>query len=118
MQQANVVAPPLARIFKEMLIVADPAKPLPRAAKGAVIRPQALSLYADEIEKLYETVADSANARDIAPPAAWTADEIEQWLMQHCESVNDGVAIAPERDRFDYGFDRCVRRSLYCLSYH
>lgn len=112
-----MVAPTFARIFKEMIIVADPSKPLPRAAKGTVVRPQALNLYADEIEKLYETVADSADARGIAPPVAWTVDEIEPWLMRHCESVNDGVAIAPERDMFDQGFDRCVHRSLHCLSY-
>lgn len=33
--------------------MADPAKPLPRAAKGTVIRKQAESLYRDAIENLY-----------------------------------------------------------------
>lgn len=51
-EEANSVAPGYAKIFKEMIIVADPDKPLPRSAKGAVIRKQALSLYAEEIEKL------------------------------------------------------------------
>ena len=35
-----------------MIIVADPAKPIPRAAKGNVQRKQTLDLYAEEIEKL------------------------------------------------------------------
>lgn len=51
-QEANAKAPAFARIFKEMILIADPAKPLPRAAKSTVIRRQALELYAGEIEQL------------------------------------------------------------------
>lgn len=51
-EEANRVAPAFARIFKEMIIVTDPARPLPRAAKGTVVRPQALEAYAEEIENL------------------------------------------------------------------
>lgn len=51
-EEGNANAPAFARVFKEMIIVTDPAKPLPRAAKGTVVRPQALTLYADEIENL------------------------------------------------------------------
>ena len=49
------MAPGFAKVFKEMIIVTDPAKPLPRAGKGTVIRKQALALYADEIEQLCES---------------------------------------------------------------
>ena len=51
-EEANRVAPAYARIFKEMIIVTGPAKPLPRAAKGTVVRPQALDAYAHEIDNL------------------------------------------------------------------
>lgn len=44
------MAPTFAKVFKEMIVVTDPHKPLPRAAKGTVIRKQALALYAEEIE--------------------------------------------------------------------
>lgn len=49
--EANAMAPTFAKVFKEMIVVTDPSKPLPRAAKGTVIRRQALTLYAEEIEK-------------------------------------------------------------------
>ena len=52
-EAANRIAPSFARIFKEMIIATDPARPLPRAAKGTIVRPQAVSLYAEDIEKLY-----------------------------------------------------------------
>ena len=52
-EKANDLAPTFARIFKEMIIVTRPDKPLPRAAKGTVVRPQAIQLYSKEIEELY-----------------------------------------------------------------
>ena len=52
MQEANVVAPTFARIFKEMVIVTRADRPLPRVAKGTVVRAQALQLYSGEIEEL------------------------------------------------------------------
>lgn len=52
-EEANRVAPTeTAHIYKDMIIVVDPAKPLPRAAKGTVIRPQAMKAYEEEIENL------------------------------------------------------------------
>ena len=47
------MAPAFSRIFKEMILVTDPARPFPRAAKGTILRKQALELYEDEIKKLY-----------------------------------------------------------------
>ena len=51
-EEANAQAPAFAKIFKEMIIVTDPDKPLPRAAKGTIIRKQALTVYSEEIERL------------------------------------------------------------------
>ena len=53
MEEANRTAPAFARIFKEMILVADPKRPFARAPKGTFIRKQTLSLYDYEIEKLY-----------------------------------------------------------------
>ncbi|GJE88919.1 acetyl-CoA synthetase-like protein [Phanerochaete sordida] len=102
---ANALAPTFARIFKEMIIVTRVDKPLPRVAKGTVVRAQALQLYSDEIEKLYNTVADSADTRGIAPPATWEAGDIKLWLASHVALVNNGKTISPSRDMFDQGFD-------------
>ena len=54
-EQANASAPAFGRVFKTMIIVTSPSKPLPRAPKGTIIRKQALRLYDAEIEKLYVT---------------------------------------------------------------
>ena len=50
--EANALAPTFAKIYKEMILVADPKKPFPRAPKGTVVRKQALALYTDAVENL------------------------------------------------------------------
>ena len=52
-EQANLPAPAFARVFKEMILVTHPDKPLPRAGKGTIIRKQAIALYEKEIDTLY-----------------------------------------------------------------
>lgn len=52
MEHANNGAPAFARIYKEMILVTDPAKPLPRSAKNTVIRNQAIAIYSEEINAL------------------------------------------------------------------
>ena len=51
-EQANHAAPAYAKIYKDMIIVTDPSRPLPRSAKSTIIRKQALKLYTDEINEL------------------------------------------------------------------
>ena len=51
-EEANRLGPAFARIFKELILVTDPAKPLPRASKNTIQRKMALQLYAEEIEDL------------------------------------------------------------------
>ncbi|EKM52305.1 uncharacterized protein PHACADRAFT_260612 [Phanerochaete carnosa HHB-10118-sp] len=104
-EKGNAIAPSFARIFKEMIIVTSPDKPLPRAAKGTVIRFQTIQLYSEEINELYKTVDNSADTRGIAPPASWSVEDIEPWLISHAASINNGTEISPSRDMFDQGFD-------------
>lgn len=52
-QTANKDCPAHARVAKENILLVDPSKPLPRAAKGTVQRAAALVLYEEEIEKFY-----------------------------------------------------------------
>ena len=126
MEEANRVAPTFARVFKEMIIVTDSKKPLPRAAKGTIIRHQALQLYAEEIENLcvslisrhgfvvtqthlnrYQTIADSADSKGIAPPTSWEQPDILRWLLDHCQSIrNSEKPILVEQSIFEQGFDR------------
>ncbi|KAI0087788.1 hypothetical protein BDY19DRAFT_953189 [Irpex rosettiformis] len=59
-EEANRLVEAHAYISREMIIVTDVARPLPRAAKGTVIRKQAIELYNDDIEKLYTLVINRA----------------------------------------------------------
>ena len=52
-EEANLIAPTFARIFKEMIIITDPSKPLPRAAKSTVMRKLAIAAYQKEIDDLW-----------------------------------------------------------------
>ncbi|KZT25929.1 acetyl-CoA synthetase-like protein [Neolentinus lepideus HHB14362 ss-1] len=71
-EEANKNAPEFGRIFKEMILITDPAKPMARAAKGTVQRKLTLALYAEEIDALYDTVDSSMYVEGATPPAAWT----------------------------------------------
>ena len=50
--EANSKAPSFSKIYKEMILVTDNTKPLPRAGKNTVLRKAALKEYYDEIETL------------------------------------------------------------------
>lgn len=56
MEEANAAAEPIAHILPEMILVTHLDKPLPRAPKSTIIRPQALELYAEEIDELCVTL--------------------------------------------------------------
>ncbi|KAJ7659561.1 hypothetical protein DFH06DRAFT_1044174 [Mycena polygramma] len=66
-EQANRVAPTHSRIFKEMILVADPSKPIDLTAKGTPRRPAVLEGYADEIRNLYKTVEETFQKHIEAP---------------------------------------------------
>ncbi|KAE9385222.1 acetyl-CoA synthetase-like protein [Gymnopus androsaceus JB14] len=66
-EEANKVAPAFSRIFKEMILIVDPEKPLPRVGKGTVARKAALTLYGPEIDKLYETVESNSGSDFVEP---------------------------------------------------
>ena len=51
-EEANKLGPAFARIFKELIMVTDPSKPLPRASKNTIQKKMALQAYSQEIENL------------------------------------------------------------------
>ncbi|KAF7378113.1 Acetyl-CoA synthetase-like protein [Mycena sanguinolenta] len=90
--EANAIAPAFAQIYKEMIVVTQPAKPMIRAAKGTVIKKPTIALYQQEIEDLYETIEASGNAAsDIDPPSSWRAEDLEPWLMTHASLGFDSL---------------------------
>ncbi|KAL6302718.1 hypothetical protein BKA93DRAFT_736353 [Sparassis latifolia] len=104
-EEANSRAPGFGRIYKEMILVADPARPVIRAAKGTIQRKMTLKLYAADIKELYATVEDSKDSHGIAPPRSWAASDIQAWLTEHAASISGRKAPAPTDDLFERGFD-------------
>lgn len=52
MEEANADAPAFSRIFKEMIIVTRPDKPMLRSPKGTLMRKATLNIYEQEIDDL------------------------------------------------------------------
>ncbi|KAH9903318.1 acetyl-CoA synthetase-like protein [Cubamyces lactineus] len=69
-ERANELAPQHSRIFKEMVLVTSPIKPLQFNVKGLPRRKIILKEYHDEIEACYKKVEDSAQA-DVPSPQTW-----------------------------------------------
>ncbi|KAK7050236.1 acetyl-CoA synthetase-like protein [Favolaschia claudopus] len=65
--EANRYAPQHSRIFKEMILIADPSRPVELTAKGTLRRQTVLDLYKEEIHAVYEAVAQSSQIHLDAP---------------------------------------------------
>ncbi|KZT01337.1 uncharacterized protein LAESUDRAFT_717564 [Laetiporus sulphureus 93-53] len=81
-EDAKAPAPAFARIFKEMILVADPARPFSRAAKGTIMGKQVLALYEADIDALYNVIAESRDAHGIVPPKSWAFSDVEIFLRK------------------------------------
>ncbi|KAF8215591.1 hypothetical protein K438DRAFT_1954309 [Mycena galopus ATCC 62051] len=104
-EQANESTPAFARIYKEMVLVTQPARPMVRTTKGTVIKKATIALYEQEIEVLYNTIRASGNAAsETEPPLSWSPQDIQPWITAHANLVA-GRNIRSGRDLFDQGFD-------------
>ncbi|KAF8215632.1 putative nonribosomal peptide synthetase [Mycena galopus ATCC 62051] len=104
-EEANENAPAFARIYKEMILVTQPGKPMVRAPKGTVIKKPTIISYKQEIEDLYDTIEASGNATsDVEPPSSWSSQDLEPWLQTHASLVA-GRDIRGGHDLFDQGLD-------------
>ncbi|EIW80241.1 acetyl-CoA synthetase-like protein [Coniophora puteana RWD-64-598 SS2] len=102
-ETANKNAPAFSRIFKEMILVASPEKPLPRAPKGTVLKKRALQAYEAEIAALYEEVERSTHSA-IGVPDQWTQETLEDWLGKQAALVS-ARTVGRDADFFAQGFD-------------
>ncbi|KII90646.1 hypothetical protein PLICRDRAFT_52360 [Plicaturopsis crispa FD-325 SS-3] len=103
-EQANKIAPAFSRIFKEMILITKPDKPMVRLAKGTVMRKATLAAYDAEISALYETVAQTLSSGANLAPKSWAEGDIEDWLAEHALDIQP-KAIDREVDLFQQGFD-------------
>ncbi|TCD66635.1 putative NRPS-like protein biosynthetic cluster [Steccherinum ochraceum] len=104
-EEANKLAPSFARIFKEMVLVTDSLKPMPRAGKGTVQRKMVVSIYEKEIERLFETIEASMALDEVDVPSLWTAVAVEEWLVKHATIINNGRTPSAAADIFEQDFD-------------
>ncbi|CCM02157.1 uncharacterized protein FIBRA_04235 [Fibroporia radiculosa] len=104
-EEANRAAPGFSRIFKEMILVADPERPFVRAAKGTIQRKKTLELYDKDIEELYVVIEESRDAHGVVPPSSWSLNAVQTWLTEHATAINGGKAPILDKDIFEQGFD-------------
>lgn len=122
MEEANKLGPSFARIFKEMIIITDPDKPMPRSGKGGVQRRAAILAYSDKIEELYVRtyyrvfftqrfsryimVGKSRDTSTLKSPTFWNVESVEGWLLDSAASINGDQILKADDDLFEQGFDR------------
>ncbi|TFK33796.1 acetyl-CoA synthetase-like protein [Crucibulum laeve] len=104
-EAANQEAPAFSRIFKEMILITSPEKPLPRSNKGNVVRKNALKIYETEIQHLYATIESNTDSEEISVPKSWDKEGINNWLIDQAKNINQNREILPLRDLFEQGFD-------------
>nr|F8P9P5.2 RecName: Full=Adenylate-forming reductase Nps11; AltName: Full=Benzoic acid reductase; AltName: Full=Nonribosomal peptide synthase-like enzyme 11; Short=NRPS-like [Serpula lacrymans var. lacrymans S7.9]ANX99775.1 benzoic acid reductase [Serpula lacrymans] len=105
-EEANKAAAAFSRIFKEMILITRPDKPLPRTGKGTVMRKAAVTIYDKEIDALYDTVEASTTVnKDVELPKDWSEESLVVWLGEHAARVNSDKKVDPEVDVFEQGFD-------------
>ncbi|KAI9458226.1 acetyl-CoA synthetase-like protein [Boletus coccyginus] len=94
--EANKIAPAFARIFKEMVLVADPKLPMARTSKGTVQRKATINAYEARINSLALYVGVTHGSIE---PFAWTTEGVLA-----C-TINQGRSLDPNADLFAQGFD-------------
>ncbi|KAG6908134.1 putative NRPS-like protein biosynthetic cluster [Tephrocybe rancida] len=104
-EEANRGVPAFSRIFKDMIIVASKAKPLPRAGKGTVMRKAALEVYAGEIEHMYGPPEAAIRTAGNSQPASWNLPDVKEWILEQVADISSGRRFCPELDLFNQGFD-------------
>ncbi|PPQ75729.1 hypothetical protein CVT24_002582 [Panaeolus cyanescens] len=104
-EEANKLAPGFSKVFKELILFSSPGKPLPRSAKGTVMRKAALAAYNDEIEAIYAEVNSSSNTASVQPPEDWSKEKIQPWLLQQLEDLVPGKSFVPTVDLMEQGLD-------------
>ncbi|KAJ7131571.1 hypothetical protein C8R43DRAFT_1207614 [Mycena crocata] len=113
-EKMNHFAPQHSRLFKEMIIISKPNKPLTYTAKMTPRRQAVINDYEDDITVLYETV-EQTSALNIAPLLEWDAKSILIFVRDAIHSVMT-ARIGDDEDIFQHGCDSLqatwIRNSL------
>ncbi|ETW81166.1 tridomain enzyme adenylation-thiolation-dehydrogenase [Heterobasidion irregulare TC 32-1] len=106
-QEANDFAPKHSRIFKEMLVIASPAKPFTFTAKRTMRRNVILDDYADEIAAAYRSMKNADNSSiHVNPPSSWDFPRTLPFIRSVIASIlNGGTSVGDDDDLFQHGLD-------------
>ncbi|EGO23306.1 putative non-ribosomal peptide synthetase [Serpula lacrymans var. lacrymans S7.9] len=102
--EANKNAPTFSRIFKEMILITSPDKPMFRVGKGTTSKNATLKAYEEEIDAL-TVEASTKIGNSTAPPSEWTVSTLEHWLNEQATELALGTIVVPNIDLFAQGFD-------------
>ncbi|TCD61298.1 putative NRPS-like protein biosynthetic cluster [Steccherinum ochraceum] len=102
-EKMNAYAPQHSRVFKEMILVACPSKPIEYTSKLTPRRGATINAYAKEIEAIYASVESSTQA-DLAPPATWDEKSTLEFVRALVNKVLKNPASDTE-DIFQRGCD-------------
>ncbi|KAJ6521257.1 hypothetical protein DFH09DRAFT_871257, partial [Mycena vulgaris] len=102
-QEANQFAPTHSRIFKEMIVVADPSKPIELTAKGTPRRKVVLETYKDEIQEAYATAEQSSQVH-LTAPETYNAASSLSFVRSIVREVMPEIP-GDDEDLFQHGCD-------------
>ncbi|KAJ7758010.1 hypothetical protein B0H16DRAFT_1536490 [Mycena metata] len=102
-QKANDIAPSHSRIFKEMILVADPLRPIELTAKATPRRQPTIEAYRNEIEEIYASV-ESSSLTHITTPALFDVAASLEFVRKVIAEVMIKVP-GEEEDIFQHGCD-------------
>ncbi|KAI0673239.1 acetyl-CoA synthetase-like protein [Trametes maxima] len=103
-EKMNAYAPSHSRIFKEMIMVTAPDKPLEYTAKGTPRRQVCIAAYAPEIDALYKRVEESSQI-ELGPPRDWAPETTREYVKSVVRTVMENESVKDEDDIFQQGCD-------------
>ncbi|OSD00720.1 acetyl-CoA synthetase-like protein [Trametes coccinea BRFM310] len=103
-EKMNAYAPSHSRVFKEMIMVTSPNKPLEYTAKGTPRRQVCIAAYSEEIDALYKRVEESSQV-DLAPPRDWAPETMREYVTSVVRKVMKNNEVKDEDDIFQQGCD-------------
>ena len=88
--EANKDCPAHGRVMKDFIMLTDPARPLPRAAKDTVQRSAVFQLYEHEFQSIHDQNAKPNRFAQAAPSKQFSSNDVNQAKTTD-ESLNHGA---------------------------
>ncbi|CCM00767.1 uncharacterized protein FIBRA_02808 [Fibroporia radiculosa] len=102
-EKMNTYAPQHSRLFKEMIIIASPAKPFEYTPKSTIRRAAVIAKYDDEINVAYDRVEESSQS-SIPAPIQWESENVLPFVRAIVNKVMKHD-VMDEDDLFHHGCD-------------